>query len=76
MGLSNRSVFRIMQELKYFWVPVHAMKACGKVKVQLHPFLTSGSQFHKPAALQLGERDLASKISDPYSESNDGSLVV
>ena len=64
-----------MQELKYFWVPTHARKACGKVKVQLHPFLTCGSQFHRPAALPLGEHDPASKISDPYSESNDGSLV-
>jgi len=65
-----------MQELKDFWVPTHAMKACGKVEAQLHAFWTSGSQFHKPAALPLMEHDSASKISDPYSESNDGSLVV
>ena len=65
-----------MQELKYFWAPMHAMKACRKVEVQLHSFLTSGSQFHKPAAPPLWEQCPASKISDPYSESIDGSLVV
>jgi hypothetical protein len=50
---------------------MHAMKACGKVKVQLHLFLVSDSQPHKPAALPLWEHDAASKISDPY-----GSLAV
>jgi hypothetical protein len=64
-----------MQELKYFWVSMHAMKACRKVEAQLHPFLTSGSQFHKQAALPLWEHGPASKICDPYNESIDGYLV-
>jgi hypothetical protein len=40
------------------FLPMHTMKACGRVELQLHSYLTIGGQFHKPTALLLGKMPL------------------